>query len=410
MRRLWFLAFVRACAAFSARNRNISRRRSPQHPDGDDAQQKVAVLGKALRVIYQQGGTLAVLRRSDGMQNYPAETLVRAALEASQGDKGMASGILNSMLGSCCSSNEQDDDTNEDRKSRAHLACSLMRAYDDPKTELEPDLVSLSLAYYAACEHDLLSDRAQGFLRRAECFYEDPLGETSKHSKRTHMSPSKMNPNWDEIQQKYNIQLLQDSDEFVVISKPSGMVCYHASSKTSSRVKPKQQTKEPSLETCLLQNGVPLSTLNQQGRGFVHHLDRGTCGCMVLAKTNRMHAILVAQFFLRRVSKTYQALVVISDRTIQSNLPQHVTFDIDGRPSESEFRIRKPIGSLAMRVRVRTEQGRRHQVRIHCSRGLHAPILLDSLYGGLALLSKLKNIRNSLLHDWSLFVQRINSA
>ena len=38
-------------------------------------------------------------------------------------------------------------------------------------------------------------------------------------------------------------------------------------------------------------------------------MDRGTLGCLIVAKTNQWHAQLLTQFFLRRVEKTYDALV-----------------------------------------------------------------------------------------------------
>ena len=107
-------------------------------------QEQVAILSKALRVIYQQSGTIGVLRRCDGMQEYRAETLILAALDASQGDKGVASGIINGLLGSCCYQDEEDHN-----ETGARQACALMQAYDDQKGILEPDLVALSLAFVA---------------------------------------------------------------------------------------------------------------------------------------------------------------------------------------------------------------------------------------------------------------------
>ena len=145
-----------------------------------------------------------------------------------------------------------------------------------------------------------LKQQADKFLQRAQEYYypKDAVLETGKE-------PA---VEWALLEKKWNIRLLQDAPEFVVLSKPSGMVCYHASQPTA---KQRRKRKEDiSLEDCLLQSGLPLSNLNEKGRGLVHRLDRGTSGCMVLAKTNRMHADLMVQFFRRNVQKSYQALVV----------------------------------------------------------------------------------------------------
>mmetsp|Transcript_13324 Transcript_13324/g.31995 ORF Transcript_13324/g.31995 Transcript_13324/m.31995 type:complete len:89 (+) Transcript_13324:269-535(+) len=55
---------------------------------------------------------------------------------------------------------------------------------------------------------------------------------------------------------------------------------------------------------------IQLSSINPDGpRGFVHRLDRGTSGCLIVAKTNQWYSQLLTQFFLRRVETSYIALV-----------------------------------------------------------------------------------------------------
>ena len=351
------------------------------------------MLAKALRVIYNQGGAMGVLQRSEGMGEYKASTLVAAAFEASNGDKGMASGILNAFIGSCC----DNDDTSVVGGKKA---IDLMKAIDSLDS-FEPDLVSLSLAYTATSNRQELEDKANEFLFRAEKVHKDG-------NSRGIPEAQKCTVDWAELEQIYNIQLLHDSEEFVVLSKPSGMVCYHG-----SKVTQKQKSKDISLEDCLRKSGVQLSTLNEEGRGLVHRIDRGTSGCLILAKTNRMHAILLSQFFLRRVKKSYQALVVCP----RKKLPMKGTIqvNIDGRPAKSNYKIEKQFGTTAFtRIKVETEQGRRHQVRIHCAQGLRAPILLDPLYGGqailstvtLPLLSTLKKEKKFCLHADTLSIAK----
>jgi 23S rRNA-/tRNA-specific pseudouridylate synthase len=326
------------------------------------------MLAKALRTIYLQGGTLAVLNRSRGMEEFSSPTLVQAASAAARGDKGMAAGILNALVGACCL-----DDTEK--------AVDLMSAYDK-LDDLRPDLVTLSLAYVATKKRNL--KQANEYLLRAEQFYETM--DTVKDTKSTHSSTKTFD--WEELEAQHDIKLLQETSEFVVVSKPSGMVCYHTADSSTRRKKP----NDTSLEECLLKNGFSLSTLNQQGRGFVHRIDRGTSGCLVLAKTNRMHANLITEFFLKRPKKSYQALICAPCKTLQQS--GTIELNIDGRPASSAYDAQKAVGPLVTRIQVKTNQGRRHQVRLHCSRGLNAPILLDPLYGGQAIMYKLKTVRS----------------
>ena len=335
----------------------------------------VATLSKVLRQAYQEGGTIGVLQHQQQQMrtatfitndsvNYPydaALTMVRAALDASRGNKGMASGMLNAMIGSCC--------TMQQPQTGSELAANLMRAYDDLADDcIKPDLVAMCLAYTATVKYD--PHRAAYFLKRATNVY--PTKDIAD------VSVSAKAPNWDELESRNGIRLMQDSEEFVVLFKPSGMLCCHAT------IDPSRGDESISLEECLLANGVALSSLNLEGRGLVHRIDRGTSGCLVLSKTNACHALLVSQFFLRNVRKSYQALVFSDNGAAASRLPDRsiVTLPIQGRPAVSSFAVEEWISPQVARLQIMTAQGRRHQVRLHCSKGLQAPILLDPLYGG----------------------------
>jgi 23S rRNA-/tRNA-specific pseudouridylate synthase len=321
------------------------------------------------------------------------------------------------------------------------MAIELMRAYDalgqnQQEDAFEPDMVALCLAYVATSRYSssatLIHGNANGrkgrgdnnddtpiaaeFLRRAEDFYSGtPV--TSEHDTEAEFNPTKpkSKPNLAELEERYGIQVLQDANEFVVLSKPSGMVCYHGAigndsvaagagnfprnkkgdrsrgkSKGRNNRQRKKRSDDKSLEECLLAHGLLLSTLNQEGRGLVHRIDRGTSGCLVVAKTNRMHAFLLAQFFLRRSKKAYRALVCSSpEQLANQNSSGKVSCAIDGRPASSKYSVETSVGKHISRIKVETGQGRRHQVRIHCSEGLNAPILLDPLYGGQSILSTL---------------------
>jgi len=351
--------------------------RGKQQNESKNQQNKqIAILSKALGVLYQQGGTLGVMERSEGMENYSGASLVSAAVTASHGNKGAASGIVNALLGSCCQS----------RANGTEKALELMHAYDAlDDSILQPNLVALCLAYTAvATTHP---NEAKLFLKRAENVF---ATNTEKKS-----FSERSEADWLKLATVHDIQLLQETDDFVVISKPSGMVCYHTLDTTQQKTASKRRRSGPaaddtSLEACLLQNGVSLSTLNKEGRGMVHRIDRGTSGCMVLAKTNRMHAILISEFFCRNVNKSYQALVCTRGNNLSSK--GTIKLDVEGRPAMSSYEIETTLQQRNFcRIRVHTKQGRRHQVRIHCAQGLNSPILLDPLYNGQVAMKHLLN-------------------
>lgn len=340
----------------------------------DDATNRLA---KELRQAYHDGGTIGVLTHQQLQQrqwqeeattNNAAPRMVQAVMEASRGNKGVASGMLNAMIGSCC-----DCGGGFGQREASELARELMIAYDGLGDYLKPDLVALCLAYTATIDHDSLL--AQTYLKRCDSLHPSTCRPQLKTAPRS-------TPDWENLEASHGIRLLHDTPDFAVLSKPSGLVCFHTFTDGVHSGGPF------SLEGCLLDNGVPLSTLNMEGRGLVHRIDRGTSGCMVVAKTNESHALLLSQFFLRKVRKSYQALVspkqLLSDRGV-------VVAPIQGRPAESSYMVQERISPNLVKVRVTTSQGRKHQVRLHCSKGLNAPILLDPLYGGRAIMINLKS-------------------
>ena len=178
------------------------------------------------------------------------------------------------------------------------------------------------------------------------------------------------------------------SDHDIIVNKPSGMVCAHRSKTTSGKLSSSRrkhqregtysQASDVSLEAALMDSGIPLSTINVDGRGLVHRIDRGTSGCIVLAKTDQRHAQLVSDFFLRNVKKDYNAMVSLPE----NDMPDEGSIDIpvQGRPALSHYTVEERLNSSKALLRVQTLTGRKHQVRVHCAVGLKAPIVGDNKY------------------------------
>lgn len=289
--------------------------------------------------------------------------------------KGQASGIFNAWIGSCVQ--------NDDALVGAERAQELLDLYDSDYFDLDPDLVTFSLAYSALCRVDDFAPLADDALERAQQLAKKAGGSKRRKSLATSSRKKQQRTmENEELRDEFGIDILHESKDLLVVNKPSGMVCFHKHTTTSGKPsrRRKNTTKDISLEAALLLAAVPLSGLNAEARGMVHRIDRGTSGLLVLAKTDEQHAQLVTDFFLRRVEKEYTALVELSN---DDDIPEEGVLDgrIGGRPALSIYKVEESDTKTA-RLRIQTKTGRKHQIRIHCADGLKSPIVGDIKYNG----------------------------
>lgn len=183
------------------------------------------------------------------------------------------------------------------------------------------------------------------------------------------------------------LSILYEDPHLVVVDKRAGMVVHPSPGHSSG-----------TLTNALLAHTRDLSGIGGVLRpGIVHRLDAGTSGVIVVAKHDRAHRLLAAQFQSRTVTKLYLGLVhgappdrfaVDSpigrdprDRTKMSSR------SLSGKQASSDVSSieRFPRSSL-LEIRIRT--GRTHQIRVHLSEAGY-PIVGDRDYGAPRLKSKL---------------------
>jgi 23S rRNA pseudouridine1911/1915/1917 synthase len=186
------------------------------------------------------------------------------------------------------------------------------------------------------------------------------------------------------------LNVVYEDDEIIVIDKPAGLVVHPAAGHGSGTL----------VNALIAHCGDSLSGIGGVIRpGIVHRLDKDTTGLMVVAKTDRAHHALAAQFAdhgrTGPLKRGYLALVWGAPErpkgTIEAPIARHprsrdkMAVRKGGRASITHWQVLerykgndgRPVASL---LACRLETGRTHQVRVHLAHAGH-PLLGDAVYG-----------------------------
>jgi 23S rRNA pseudouridine1911/1915/1917 synthase len=202
------------------------------------------------------------------------------------------------------------------------------------------------------------------------------------------------------------LRVLYEDNDIIVIDKPRNLVVHPAAGNWTGTL----------VNALIAHCGDSLSGIGGERRpGIVHRLDKDTTGVMVVAKNDRAHRALAAQFADHGRSdeafeRTYLAFVWgAPDRphgVINKPIDRHpkardrMAVRSGGREAVTRWQVlerypgkpgarrpgkagkpKKPEAPVASLLACRLETGRTHQIRVHLAAIGH-PVMGDPVYGG----------------------------
>ncbi len=202
----------------------------------------------------------------------------------------------------------------------------------------------------------------------------------------------------DNISTDFDLDILYEDDDIIVINKPRGVVMY-----------PSAGNKTGTLVQNILAH-TPLAAAGGTTRpGVVHRLDKDTSGVMVFAKSDAAYHGLVRTFMAHDLTRKYVAFVwgvpnwesaTITGNIARSsrNRQKMSMVKSGGKPATTLVAVMDTwprAGVSAFRCTLLT--GRTHQIRVHLS--AHGfPVLCDTVYGRAS--TRLGSVKNADLLDF----------
>ncbi|QDU54910.1 RluA family pseudouridine synthase [Aeoliella mucimassa] len=198
------------------------------------------------------------------------------------------------------------------------------------------------------------------------------------------------------------LDILYEDDWMIVVNKPAGMIVHPAKGHWNG-----------TLASAVAHRFGQLSTTGGPQRpGIVHRLDRDTSGVIVVARNDRAHERLAAQFKDRTTEKEYAAIVRgvpdrdadVIDRPIGPHPKLREAKAIreghpDAKAALTTFQVVERFERFSL-LKVLPKTGRTHQIRVHLT-SIGLPILCDKLYGG-----SLRANRGELLPKMAAYNER----
>lgn len=172
------------------------------------------------------------------------------------------------------------------------------------------------------------------------------------------------------ILERANIELLYEDENYLVVSKPSGLLT----------IQDRYKAEVPNVKQYLQEVYGEVFT--------VHRLDKDTSGVICFARNATAHKDLNEQFAHGEVRKIYLAFVSGAPSIDEGQVDMPIFNDMKnsgrmlvhakGKEALTYFRVLEKFGNISL-LECFPRTGRTHQIRVHCHY-LGCPLLVDALY------------------------------
>ncbi|MDC3209697.1 RluA family pseudouridine synthase [Chitinophagales bacterium] len=169
---------------------------------------------------------------------------------------------------------------------------------------------------------------------------------------------------------KAGVKVLHIDENYIVVSKPSGLLT----------IQDRYKAEVPNLKQMLTDVYGEVLT--------VHRLDKDTSGVICFARNTDAHKHLNTQFANGLVKKIYWAFVQGRPALDEGQVDMPILNDMknsgrmlihkEGKEALTYFRTLATFGNIAL-LECFPKTGRTHQIRVHCYY-LGCPLLVDALY------------------------------
>tara|TARA_Y100001970_G_scaffold222821_1_gene274173 strand:- start:1385 stop:2287 length:903 start_codon:yes stop_codon:yes gene_type:complete len=185
----------------------------------------------------------------------------------------------------------------------------------------------------------------------------------------------------------YGKFIIEDNDNFIVINKPSG-IAVQAGTRSFKNI------------IDILKN----TNLFEHSKPFVvHRLDKETSGVMIVAKNREYAQLLTSLFRIRKIHKTYLAVVFGSvNKNLSIMKDDLVTYEKEKKIIQnaiSYLKILKSNNEFSL-LELKPVTGRKHQLRKQLYK-IGNPIVGDDKYSNDNKYKKIK-LKNLMLHAYKI--------
>ena len=166
-------------------------------------------------------------------------------------------------------------------------------------------------------------------------------------------------------------RVIYDDEDFLIYNKPSNYSVHSGTKNDHGLI------------------DILRAVLKNNSLNLCHRLDKGTSGCLVIAKNKKFLVFFKNQIKKRKVKKIYHAIIkdyisreMLLEDIIDTNTKgsfKKVSFNKDGKDAKSILKPLKRLGCSSL-IEIKILTGRTHQIRAQCE-NIKKNVANDKKYG-----------------------------